>query len=92
MPPAKKQKAAPSAPPSALSPKEDYFARLEAVLKREKCAGSMLVVGLRRDDEDEVHARRSNPRDQHLVSVLYSGTFDPRVSRTARTRRTRSRS
>jgi len=53
MPPAKKQKAAPSAPPSALSPKEDYFARLEAVLKREKCAGSMLVVGLRRDDEDE---------------------------------------
>ena len=49
MPPAqKKQKKA-----AASTPKDAYFDRLDNVLKRTKCKGSMLVKGIQRDDSDD---------------------------------------
>jgi len=50
MPPAaKKQKKQ----PAALSPKEDYCARLEKALDDNHCKGSMLIMGMKRDDGDD---------------------------------------
>ena len=55
MPPAKKQKkpAAQKKPAGALSPKEAHFARLNAALDKHNGKGSMLIMGIERDDSDD---------------------------------------
>jgi len=55
MPPAKKQK-------KGLSPIDAYSKRLDSVLDREKCKGSMLIVGVNTKDESD--------NDEHSDSVL----------------------
>jgi len=51
MPPAKKQKKDEAA---SLSPKDAHFKRLEKAITDHRCKGSMLVVGIdREDDEDD---------------------------------------
>ena len=51
MPPAKKKQKTQKA--AEVTPKDAYFRRLEAVLDREKCQGSVLVMGIKADDSDE---------------------------------------
>jgi len=55
MPPAKKQKkpAAQKKPAGALSPKEAHFARLNAALDKHNGKGSMLIMGIEREDSDD---------------------------------------
>jgi hypothetical protein len=49
MPPAKKKKAA----TAALKPKEAHFARLEAALNQHNGKGSMLIMGVKSEDDED---------------------------------------
>ena len=51
MPPAKKKQKKPAA--AALKPKEAHFARLEKALEQHNGKGSMLIMGVKSEDDDD---------------------------------------